>query len=253
MKGALVCFLAVVALAAASKDQYPDRYDNIDVDEIINNDRLFIAYIKCCLETGKCTPEGRELRSHIKDALENQCKKCTEIQRGWTRKVMSHLINNKPEYWKQLVDKYDAQRKFTVKYEKELRAIKGEASNMKTIVCLFALVAVCLAKPELYTDRYDNIDLDEILSNRRLLVPYIKCILDQGKCSPEGKELKLHIVDALENNCDNCTEAQKKGTKKVIGHLINKEKDFWAQLCAKYDPENKYAAKYEKELKEVAA
>lgn len=60
------------------------------------------------------------------------------------------------------------------------------------IVCVLALVAIVAARPETdkYTDRYDNIDIDEILSNRRLLTPYIKCILDQGKCSAEGKELK---------------------------------------------------------------
>ncbi|XP_039759099.1 allergen Tha p 1-like [Pararge aegeria] len=124
---------------------------------------------------------------------------------------------------------------------------------MKTIIFLFALVAVCLARPDKYTDKYDNIDLDEIMDNRRLLLPYIKCLLDQGKCSPEAKELKLHIKDALETNCEHCTKAQKAGTKKVIAHLINKENDYWVQLCAKYDPESKYVAMYEKELKEVAA
>lgn len=63
---------------------------------------------------------------------------------------------------------------------------------MKTmIVCILALVAIVAARPDTtYTDRYDNIDIDEILSNKRLLTPYIKCMLDQGKCSAEGKELK---------------------------------------------------------------
>lgn len=47
-------------------------------------------------------------------------------------------------------------------------------------------VVVC----EQYTDRYDNINVDEILANRRLLMPYLKCLLDQGRCTPEGKEIK---------------------------------------------------------------
>lgn len=51
--------------------------------------------------------------------------------------------------------------------------------------------AIVSAKPaELYTDKYDGIEIKEILSNRRFLLPYLKCLLDQGKCSPEGKELK---------------------------------------------------------------
>uniref|UniRef100_A0A0K8TVF1 Chemosensory Protein n=1 Tax=Epiphyas postvittana TaxID=65032 RepID=A0A0K8TVF1_EPIPO len=121
------------------------------------------------------------------------------------------------------------------------------------VVCFFALAAVAYARPgDQYTDKFDNVDLDEILSNRRLLVPYLKCVLEQGKCTADGKELRSHIKEALENNCAKCTEAQRRGTRRVIGHLINKESDFWGQLCAKYDPERKYVAKYEKELRTVA-
>lgn len=62
---------------------------------------------------------------------------------------------------------------------------------MKTfiVLALFAVVAVS-ARPEQYTDKYDNVNIDEILNNKRLLVPYLKCILEQGKCSADGKELK---------------------------------------------------------------
>ncbi|CAK1552546.1 unnamed protein product [Leptosia nina] len=127
--------------------------------------------------------------------------------------------------------------------------------NMRSfiVIALFALVALASALPEQYTDRYDNIDLDEILGNDRLLIPYVKCMLDEGKCSPEGKELKAHIKEALEQNCDKCTAAQKSGTRRVIGHLINKKADYWEQLKAKYDPEHKYVLKYEAELRTVVA
>ncbi|CAG5049106.1 unnamed protein product [Parnassius apollo] len=121
------------------------------------------------------------------------------------------------------------------------------------VVCFFAVVAVALGRPEHYTDRYDNVDLDEMLGNPRLLMPYIKCILDEGKCTADGKELKSHIKEALENYCEKCTDAQKSGTKRVIGHLINNEKDYWNQLTAKYDPDRKYVVKYETELRKIAA
>ncbi|CAK1584488.1 unnamed protein product [Parnassius mnemosyne] len=120
------------------------------------------------------------------------------------------------------------------------------------VVCFFAVVGVALGRPEHYTDRYDNVNLDEILGNRRLLEPYVKCMLDKGKCTPDGKELKSHIQEALENNCGKCTEKQKSGTRRVIGHLINNEKDYWNQLTAKYDPQRKYVVKYETELRKVA-
>ncbi|CAH0713328.1 unnamed protein product, partial [Brenthis ino] len=78
-------------------------------------------------------------------------------------------------------------------------------------------------------------------------------MLEEGKCSAEGKELKSHIQEALENNCAKCTNAQKSGTKKVIGHLINNENEYWEKLTAKYDPQHKYSVKYEKDLKTVSA
>lgn len=65
---------------------------------------------------------------------------------------------------------------------------------MKVFVVLFAaaaIVAVALAKPaEKYTTKYDNVDLDEIIKNDRLMHNYVKCLLDKGNCSPDGAELK---------------------------------------------------------------
>ncbi|XP_026320940.1 ejaculatory bulb-specific protein 3-like [Hyposmocoma kahamanoa] len=121
----VICFLAVVALALAGKSgQYTDRYDNLDLDEILNNPRILIAYVKCALETGHCSPEGKELKLHIREALETHCAKCTETQRRGSKRVISHLINNEPQYWKQLTNKYDPQGKFTKQYEQELRAAR---------------------------------------------------------------------------------------------------------------------------------
>ncbi|XP_026320941.1 ejaculatory bulb-specific protein 3-like [Hyposmocoma kahamanoa] len=126
---------------------------------------------------------------------------------------------------------------------------------MKTIiVCILALVAIVAARPDTtYTDRYDNINIDEILNNKRLLTPYIKCMLDQGKCSAEGKELKSHIKEALETYCEKCNDTQKTKTRQVISHLVNNENEYWNQLTEKYDPDHKYTKKYEDELRKIKA
>nr|AGY49267.1 putative chemosensory protein [Sesamia inferens] len=122
--------------------------------------------------------------------------------------------------------------------------------NSFLILCLFGLVMAAVARPNTtYTDKYDSVNLDEILGNRRLLTPYIKCMLDQGKCTPDGKELKSHIREALEEDCAKCTKTQRDGTRRVLGHLINHEKDYWNQLKAKYDPQSKYSSKHEEELR----
>uniref|UniRef100_A0A0K8TUT0 Chemosensory Protein n=1 Tax=Epiphyas postvittana TaxID=65032 RepID=A0A0K8TUT0_EPIPO len=118
---------------------------------------------------------------------------------------------------------------------------------LKYLVVLCCVV-FALAEDK-YTDKYDKIDLDEILQNKRLLQAYVNCILDKGKCTPEGKELKDHLEDALKTGCEKCTETQKKGASKVIEHLIKSELPIWHELTARFDPEGKYKKVYEERAK----
>jgi hypothetical protein len=69
------------------------------------------------------------------------------------------------------------------------------------LVCILvsALVlteAARTPRDDKYTTKYDNINIDEILGSDRLLDNYFKCLMDKGRCTPEGTELKckLYIV-----------------------------------------------------------
>ncbi|CAG4987169.1 unnamed protein product [Colias eurytheme] len=121
---------------------------------------------------------------------------------------------------------------------------------MKVLLSLLILSVTAIAAQR-YTDKYDGINIDEILSNKKVLSSYISCLLDKGRCSVNGKELKSHIADALQTGCSKCTEQQKLGSRKVIRHMIKYEKQAWASLQKKYDPAGKYAKKYERELKGI--
>nr|QKK82662.1 chemosensory protein [Histia rhodope] len=123
---------------------------------------------------------------------------------------------------------------------------------MKTIIFLGLFAVLALNSVQgLYTDKYDNTNVKEILENPKLLHSYIKCGLDQGPCTEQAKELKSHIIDALENDCGECTEVQKGHLEEVFRHLIHKEREFWDQLVAKFDPQNKYSKKYEDRLSKL--
>nr|UVB79210.1 chemosensory protein 4 [Heortia vitessoides] len=125
---------------------------------------------------------------------------------------------------------------------------------MKSIVLvgLTLLVAVSWAHPgTTYTDKWDHINVNEILESQRLLRGYVDCLLDKGRCTPDGKALKETLPDALENNCSKCTPKQKTASDTVIRHLVNKQPDYWKELAAKYDPDNKYQDKYKDKLDEV--
>lgn len=41
-----------------------------------------------------------------------------------------------------------------------------------------------------YDSKFDNVDIDEILNQERLLNNYIKCLESQGPCTPDAKMLK---------------------------------------------------------------
>ncbi|CAD0203145.1 unnamed protein product [Chrysodeixis includens] len=121
---------------------------------------------------------------------------------------------------------------------------------MKLLIAVALLcVAVSWAKPaSTYTDKWDNINVDEILESQRLLKAYVDCLLDRGRCTPDGKALKETLPDALEHECVKCTEKQKSGSEKVIRHLVNRRPDLWKELATKYDPDNIYQDRYKDKI-----
>ena len=69
-------------------------------------------------------------------------------------------------------------------------------SLIAVLLCLAAVQCVVVLADR-YTSRYDNIDLDTFLSNKRALNAIIKCLLDKGPCSPEGREIKSKELEPL--------------------------------------------------------
>lgn len=59
-----IAFVVVITIAVSNAaETYTSRFDNVNVDQILSNDRILNNYIKCLLEKGPCTQEGRELKS----------------------------------------------------------------------------------------------------------------------------------------------------------------------------------------------
>nr|AXF48705.1 chemosensory protein CSP8.1 [Lobesia botrana] len=118
---------------------------------------------------------------------------------------------------------------------------------MKTtlILCLVAFVV----GDDKYDSSHDNIDLSEVLGNERLLVSYTNCLLDKGPCTPEVKQLKDKLPEALETRCAKCTDKQKTAGKQLVKEVKQKHPDLWKQLVSKYDPSGKYHKSFEDFLK----
>lgn len=58
-----------------------------------------------------------------------------------------------------------------------------------------------------------------------------------------------HIADALSTDCEKCSEKQKDVGRKVLKHVCEKEKEYFKELEAKYDPEGIYRKKYAEDAK----
>ncbi|XP_063238330.1 allergen Tha p 1-like [Bacillus rossius redtenbacheri] len=114
--------------------------------------------------------------------------------------------------------------------------------------CGCALLASAQPAGEKYSTKYDDVDLKEILANKRLLDSYANCILDKGPCTADGSLLREAIPDALTNGCAKCSDKQKEGAKTVIKDVRDKHPALWQEMKTKYDPSGLYESKYQKEL-----
>ncbi|KAF2905929.1 hypothetical protein ILUMI_00247 [Ignelater luminosus] len=112
------------------------------------------------------------------------------------------------------------------------------------VIVICAVVVVTWAQNR-YTTKYDNVNVDTILSNDRVLNNYIKCLMEEGPCTPEGRELKKTLPDALSSGCTKCNDRQKQTAEKVIKHLQVKRSRDWDRLTKKYDPQGEYKKRYD--------
>jgi len=101
-----------------------------------------------------------------------------------------------------------------------------------------------------YTTKYDKIDVDQVLSSRRLVSNYVQCLLDKKPCTPEGTELRKLLPDAMKTQCSKCSATQKNAALRVMDRLQTEYVKEWQQLLDKWDPKRELNAKFEEYMKE---
>nr|AND82444.1 chemosensory protein 2 [Athetis dissimilis] len=121
MKTVLVLCLLVAAVCARP-ETYDTRYDNFDVESLVENVRLLKSYAHCFLSSGPCTPEGSAFKKSIPDALQTGCGKCSPKQRHLIRVVVKGFQTKTPDLWQQLVKKEDPNGQYKEIFTKFLRA-----------------------------------------------------------------------------------------------------------------------------------
>ncbi|XP_045523691.1 allergen Tha p 1-like [Pieris brassicae] len=116
---------------------------------------------------------------------------------------------------------------------------------MKTILVLAAVVAAAVGLPaDTYNPAYDNFNAQELVDNVRLLNNYGKCFLEQGPCTPEGRDFRKVIPEALRTNCGKCTPKQRELIRTVVHGFKTKLPEMWKEIIHKEDPNNEYTAAF---------
>ncbi|XP_045452610.1 ejaculatory bulb-specific protein 3-like [Melitaea cinxia] len=117
--------------------------------------------------------------------------------------------------------------------------------KMKIFV-VFACVVLSVLAADKYNSKYDNFDVETLITNDRLLKSYVNCFLDKGKCTAEGSDFKKTLPEAVSTVCGKCTEKQKLNVKKVIKAIQQKFPTQWEELVKKNDPTGKHRADFDK-------
>nr|QFO46792.1 chemosensory protein [Cylas formicarius] len=110
---------------------------------------------------------------------------------------------------------------------------------------VFDLIDAAGPAKKYYSSKYEHIDVEAILNNRRMVKYYSACLLSKGPCPPEGVDLKRILPEALQTNCGRCTEKQAVGALRVIKRLQKEYPKIWVQLSALWDPDEVYVKRFE--------
>ncbi|GJQ66517.1 hypothetical protein Trydic_g4504 [Trypoxylus dichotomus] len=120
------------------------------------------------------------------------------------------------------------------------------------LLCLLIFTALAIStfgEDDKYTTKYDNFDIDSLMTNDRLLQKYVQCLLDLATCTADGLELKKNMPDALQTNCSKCSKKQKNASDQLILFLIENKPQYWEPLKKKYDSTGEYTTKFLEERK----
>ncbi|XP_055323499.1 uncharacterized protein LOC129578650 isoform X6 [Sitodiplosis mosellana] len=100
-----------------------------------------------------------------------------------------------------------------------------------------------------YSTRYNNLNIEQILSSDRLVTNYVECLLSRKPCPPEGKDLKRILPEALRTKCARCSPQQLEGGLRVITKLYYDYPTQYNRLRAKWDPTGEYHRRFEEYLR----
>ncbi|KAL6420198.1 hypothetical protein ACFW04_013819 [Cataglyphis niger] len=102
----IVTLISVALLCVLAEELYSDQYDYININDILNNDKLREQYYNCYMEIGPCvTADAKFFKIIASEAIQTNCKKCTEKQKEMLDTLSDWYTKNKPDLWQNIIRK----------------------------------------------------------------------------------------------------------------------------------------------------
>nr|XP_012220507.1 PREDICTED: ejaculatory bulb-specific protein 3-like [Linepithema humile] len=102
----IVAIISIALTYVVAQELYTDKYDDVDVIQILENEKLRDQYYKCFMEQGPClTGDAKFLREILSEAFQTKCKKCTEKQKVMLDQIVDWYTTNAPDEWRTIVEK----------------------------------------------------------------------------------------------------------------------------------------------------
>ncbi|EGI64541.1 Putative odorant-binding protein A10 [Acromyrmex echinatior] len=102
----VVTIISITLLCVLAEELYSDKYDNIDLTSILQNDKLRIEYFNCYLQKELClTEDAKFFRGIANESIQTKCKKCTEKQKELLLMLQNWFVENEPEQWEMILAK----------------------------------------------------------------------------------------------------------------------------------------------------
>ncbi|XP_020281625.1 ejaculatory bulb-specific protein 3-like [Pseudomyrmex gracilis] len=115
------------------------------------------------------------------------------------------------------------------------RSVKAQKmARLSYIMAIVSVALLCVVAQELYTDKFDSIDIGALLENDMEREKQYKCMMDEGPCETDSQKFfKTALLEVLKVGCGKCTEVQKSNVKLTTEWYEKNKPEDWKRLVAK--------------------
>lgn len=113
---------------------------------------------------------------------------------------------------------------------------------------------LAIAQEHKYTTKYDNVDIESVIGNERLLNGYVGCLLDRKPCTPDAAELKSTFIYIINRwVCNYLYVDLKLHESMLVGEDIPRKDHYTSNDLERERKKRVYSKYYSDSIKEASA